>query len=40
VLWLSSAPELYDLLVNERGWTTAAFSQFVTGMIAGALLEP
>jgi AcrR family transcriptional regulator len=38
VLWLSTSPELYDLLVNQRGWTTEAFSRFVTDLMAGALL--
>jgi len=40
VLWLSTSPELYDLLVDQRGWTMEAFSRFVTELMAGALLPP
>jgi AcrR family transcriptional regulator len=40
VLWLSTSPELYELLVDQRGWTTAELSRFVTDLMAGALLPP
>ena len=39
VLWTFSAPELYDLLVVRRGWTTDQFGDFVARGIAGELLE-
>ena len=29
VLWLCSSPELFDLLVNRRGWSLDQFSHFV-----------
>lgn len=38
VLWLSTCPELYDLLVNRRAWDVAAYSRFVTNMMTSALL--
>ena len=38
VLWLSSAPELYDLLVTRRGWSVAKYSRFATDTIITALL--
>ena len=38
VLWLSSAPELYDLLVNRRRWSIARYTAFVDTMVAGAVL--
>ncbi|MEO6629546.1 MAG: helix-turn-helix domain-containing protein [Aquihabitans sp.] len=37
VLWLCTSPELYELLVVQRGWSTAGFGTFVSGVIAGAL---
>lgn len=38
VLWLCTSPELYELLVLRRGWSTATFGEFVADTIAGALL--
>jgi AcrR family transcriptional regulator len=38
VLWASSAPELYDLLVRRRRWSVRRYSRFVTDMMASALL--
>jgi AcrR family transcriptional regulator len=38
VLWAYSSPELYDLLVLERGWTTDAYAEFIAlGAIASLL---
>lgn len=37
VLWLCTAPELYELLVLQRGWTPAKFGAFVADTITGAL---
>jgi len=39
VLWLSSAPELFELLVVRRRWPVAKYSRFVADLIAGALLD-
>ena len=38
VLWLATAPELYDLLVVRRGWSVARYGQHVTRMLLGSLL--
>ncbi|MEA2901511.1 MAG: hypothetical protein QOH36_1398 [Actinomycetota bacterium] len=38
VLWLCSSPELFDLLVNRRGWSLDRFSRFVTDTMTTALL--
>jgi hypothetical protein len=37
VLWTYSAPELYDLLVQRRGWTIDGYRRFVTNGIAAHL---
>ena len=38
VLWLCSSPELFDLLVNRRGWSLDRFSRFVADTMTKALL--
>lgn len=38
VMWTSTAPELYELLVIRRGMTLARFSRYVTEVMIGALL--
>ncbi len=38
VLWLCSSPELFDLLVNRRGWSLDQFSHFVADTMTNALL--
>lgn len=38
VLWMSAAPDLYDLMVLKRGWSPQQFGQLVTDTIIGALL--
>lgn len=38
VLWLCTSPELYDLLVQRRGWTTRRFGEFVADTMNGTLL--
>jgi AcrR family transcriptional regulator len=40
VLWTVSSPELYELLVLERRWTSAQFATFVAETMAAALLPP
>jgi AcrR family transcriptional regulator len=34
VLWLTSSPELYELMVIRRGWTVERHSRFVVDMMA------
>ena len=38
VLWTYSAPELYELLVLRRGWSTTQFGRFVADAMIDALL--
>ena len=38
VLWTYSAPELYELLVLRRGWSTMKFGRFVAEAMIDALL--
>lgn len=38
VLWLFTAPEVYERLVNERGWSTARFGKWITQQLIAALL--
>jgi AcrR family transcriptional regulator len=38
VLWLASSPELYELLVVRRGWSTERFGRYAAELMAGTLL--
>jgi AcrR family transcriptional regulator len=38
VLWIYSSPELYELLVIKRAWTTAQYAAFIETGAAAALL--
>jgi AcrR family transcriptional regulator len=38
VLWTYHAPELYELLVLERGWSAARYGKFITRALTDALL--
>lgn len=38
VLWLCSSPELYELLVQQRGWTPERLGGFVVDTVTGTLL--
>jgi AcrR family transcriptional regulator len=38
VLWTHNSVELWDLLVNQRGWTDDRFGQWVAHQLAAALL--
>jgi AcrR family transcriptional regulator len=38
VLWLCSSPELYSVLVQQRGWTPRQLGTFVTDTMAGTLV--
>ncbi|MGY1618668.1 TetR/AcrR family transcriptional regulator [Geodermatophilus sp. SYSU D00691] len=40
VLWTSSSPEFYELLVLNRGWSPAEFARFVADFMIDALLPP
>jgi AcrR family transcriptional regulator len=40
VLWTYSSPELYELLVLERGWTTEEYADFIEVGSSAALLPP
>lgn len=39
VMWLHSSPELYELLVLQRGWSTERFARYVAESMAGALVH-
>ncbi|MHA7652974.1 hypothetical protein ACX9NE_25245 [Mycobacterium sp. ML4] len=38
VLWTYHAPELYELLVLERGWSAARYGKFIATALIDALL--
>jgi len=38
VLWTYSSPELFDLLVLERGWSTSRYAEFLTTATSALLL--
>jgi AcrR family transcriptional regulator len=40
VLWTFTSPELWDLLVIQRGWTPARYGQWLASMLTAALLTP
>jgi AcrR family transcriptional regulator len=40
ILWTYSSPELYDLLVRQRGWPAKRYGQFVAQALIAALLPP
>lgn len=39
VLWTLNSPELFDLLVTERGWSTERYGSWVAALLASALLS-
>jgi len=39
VLWTYHAPELYELLVLERGWSAARYGEFISRALTGALVS-
>lgn len=39
VLWTYHAPEFYELLVLERGWSAARYGEFITAALTDALLR-
>jgi AcrR family transcriptional regulator len=40
VLWTCTSAELYDLLVQRRGWSLRRFERFLGDFLIGALLKP
>jgi AcrR family transcriptional regulator len=40
VMWVYTAPELFELLVGKRGWTPRRFGAFVADALLAALLPP
>jgi prophage antirepressor-like protein len=40
ILWVLNDPGLYQLLVNQRGWTQRRFRTWLTGTMHAQLLEP
>ena len=40
VLWTYSAPELYELVVQRRGWSPKKYGRFIAQAMIDALLEP
>jgi AcrR family transcriptional regulator len=38
LLWTHNSPELYDLLVNARGWSPRKFGQWLSASLINALL--
>jgi AcrR family transcriptional regulator len=39
VMWLHSSPDLYDLLVLQRGWSPERFGRYVGSSMAAALVR-
>ncbi|WP_146220989.1 hypothetical protein [Mycolicibacterium moriokaense] len=40
VLWAYHSPEIYELLVLERGWSAEQYGRFVGEAMIGAVLDP
>jgi len=40
ILWTYTAPDVFELLVIQRGWSTGYFAQWVAEAYIAALLEP
>jgi AcrR family transcriptional regulator len=38
ILWTYSSPDVYDLLVTQRGWTLDAYEEFLVNGMTGQLL--
>jgi hypothetical protein len=38
VMWMLTAPEVYELLVVRRGWSPARFGDFITSTMVATLL--
>ena len=40
ILWTFTSPELWELLVIQRGWTPARYGRWLADMLTAALLTP
>ena len=40
VLWTFTSPELWELLVIQRGWTPTRYGHWLASMLTAALLTP
>ena len=40
VLWTFTSPEIWELVVIQRGWTPARYGDWLASMLAAALLTP
>jgi hypothetical protein len=40
IMWTYSSPELYELLVLNRGWPAERYSSFIADAMIAALLPP
>lgn len=40
VLWTYTSPDLYDLVINHRGWTLEQYRDFLLRGLTGQLLSP
>ena len=40
IIWTCTSDELYDLLVSQRGWSSARFARFLADFMITALLPP
>ena len=40
MLWTYSSPELYELLVLNRGWPAEGYATFIADAMIAALLPP
>ncbi len=38
MLWTLNSPELFELLVLERGWSTQRYARWIASQLAAALL--
>jgi hypothetical protein len=39
ILWTVTSPELYDLLIQQRGWTLSGYRDFLNATMASQLLQ-
>jgi hypothetical protein len=39
VLWTLNSPEMFELLVAQRGWSARRYGQWVADQLAAALLR-
>jgi AcrR family transcriptional regulator len=40
ILWTMNSAELYELLVEDRGWSLQRYGEWIASMLAAALLAP